>query len=233
MTDQLDMWGQRPHPTVPDIDLRCCDVAEVLAECRGARLVHADPPWSYDSGGVPGQSGWGPGSAMAGPCPYECLSDDAMAEHIDAAWDSASGSAYLVLWTTWPMLHQWLSASKKSRWTYKTGGVWGKNDRLGIGFHWRGDSEPVLIYVKGNPRPLGRSTSNLHLSGRQAHSEKPVDFLCGMLDAWTSPGDLVLDLYAGLAPMARACKATGRRYLGAEIDPERHQTAMARLWGAR
>ena len=32
-----------------------------------------------------------------------------------------------------------------------------------------------------------------------------------------------------LAPLARACYAEGRRYVGAEIDPERHDKALARL----
>jgi hypothetical protein len=39
----------------------------------------------------------------------------------------------------------------------------------------------------------------------------------------------VVDLYAGLAPSARACLIEGRRYLGAEIDPARHAEALARL----
>jgi DNA modification methylase len=52
-----------------------------------------------------------------------------------------------------------------------------------------------------------------------------------MVQRWVPTGCLVLDLYAGLAPMARACKATGRDYLGAEIDPERHRHAMAKLDG--
>lgn len=47
--------------------------------------------------------------------------------------------------------------------------------------------------------------------------------------AWTDPGDLVVDVFAGLAPLARACYAEGRRYVGAEIDPERHALALVRL----
>lgn len=41
------------------------------------------------------------------------------------------------------------------------------------------------------------------------------------------------ELYAGLAPLARACLGTGRRYIGAEIDPERHLKAMERLHAAK
>ena len=34
-------------PLPPSIDLRRCDVAELLADVSGAALVHADPPWTY------------------------------------------------------------------------------------------------------------------------------------------------------------------------------------------
>jgi len=50
-----------------------------------------------------------------------------------------------------------------------------------------------------------------------------------MLRQWTQPGDLVLDLYAGMAPLARACRDEGRAYLGAEIDRDRWGEAMDRL----
>ena len=36
---------------VPDIDLRCCDVADMLASLPAgcASLVMADPPWDYEN----------------------------------------------------------------------------------------------------------------------------------------------------------------------------------------
>ena len=51
----------------------------------------------------------------------------------------------------------------------------------------------------------------------------------GWLRRWTDPGDLVLDLYAGLGSVAVACALEGRRYIGAEIDPERHRRAVLRV----
>ena len=64
-----------PRPP-PGIDLRCCGVDEVLAEVRWARLIHADPPWSYSE--KPG---------VANPDAngiYSCLSDRDIAAHLDA-----------------------------------------------------------------------------------------------------------------------------------------------------
>jgi DNA modification methylase len=101
-----------------------------------------------------------------------------------------------------------------------------------VGFHLRGDSEPWLLYVKGTPKPIG-FLRNAWTAPRTNHSEKPMGPLCDAVSALCPRAGLVLDLFAGLAPMARACHATGRRYIGAEIDPDRHHQAMCRLALAR
>ena len=119
-----------------------------------------------------------------------------------------------------------------------TGGSWHKSGSGAIGYHWIGDSEPVLLYKVGSP-PCGRwdALRNAHNSAREGHSVKPVEWMRGWLRRWTDPGDLVLDLYAGLGSVAIACALEGRRYIGAEIDPERHRRAglnvVAALEGAR
>jgi site-specific DNA-methyltransferase (adenine-specific) len=212
------------RPQQPEgIDLRCCSV-EALS-VTGARLIHADPPWTYDNGGNQGNAA----------DHYDLISMEEIAQHLDASYDLAAEHSYLLVWTTWPKLGEWMAAGASLRWNYLTGGVWHKTGRLGVGYHWRGDSEPLLLYRKGNPRPVTKKLSNCFAGPRTRHSEKPVPFLRSILEAWTEPDDLVVDLYAGLAPLARACAAEGRRYVGAEIDPERHLaglTALAQMRGA-
>ena len=58
---------------------------------------------------------------------------------------------------------------------------------------------------------------------------KPSDWMDGWIDRWTEPGDTVVDLFAGMAPLAVSCLRTGRRYVGAEIDPKRHRQAIDRI----
>lgn len=100
---------------------------------------------------------------------------------------------------------------------------------VGVGYHWRGQSEPIAIFTRGACGRPNELLLNEYRSIPGDHSEKPLDWLRAMVRAWTQPGDLVVDLYAGLAPMARACLLEGRRYIGAEIDHKRHQEAMGRL----
>ena len=87
----------------------------------------------------------------------------------------------------------------------------------------------MAVFVRGACGRPNDLLLNEHRSFPGDHSEKPLDWLRAIVRAWTSPGDLVLDLYAGLAPMARACLLEGRRYVGAEVDPERHRKGMERL----
>jgi len=204
------------------IDLRCCGVDEVIAETRGARLVVADPPWCYarEAGAA------NPDTHEV----YDTISEAQIVAHLDASHDCLDAGR-LACWYTWPKDAEWTAAGGAGpRWGPRTsGGAWQKLDHVGVGYHWRGHSEPVALFTKGATGRSATMLGNGYCSRAGDHSEKPVDWLRAWLLAWTSPGDLVLDLYAGMAPMARACLAEGRRYIGAEIDPDRHAAAVARL----
>jgi hypothetical protein len=247
----LDLFVASTPPTIDGIDLRCCDVREMLSTVTGARLVISDGPWDYTNTGTVDR---GFNGCAAGQ--YECPSMSDIVDALDASFDCAADDAYHLAWTTWPMLFELMGEihQQKSafRWTYKTGGSWHKTGGLGVGFHLRGDSEPFLLFVKGKPHPYTihiphpadaldgakkrkqvSAVSNAYASRRSAHSEKPVPFLIEVIKGLTDPNDLILSVYSGLCPEARACKATSRRMIGAEIDPVRHQTALGLLAGYR
>jgi hypothetical protein len=136
------------------------------------------------------------------------------------------------MWATWPLLGEWMAESCFG-WAYVSGAVWGKTGGApGMGYHFRGDSEPLLLYRKGRPRPLEGSKTNLWLHPRIGHSEKPPNALEALVRMSCPVGGLVLDPYAGeSASLAKVCARIGRRYVGAEIDPERHARALRRLNG--
>jgi hypothetical protein len=239
----LDMFPDLKAPDPPaGIDLRCCDVAEVLAEVTGATLVVADPPWVY------GQriSGSGKGADDH----YECLAMADILGHLRLALACCGPSARCVVWTTHSQMPEFLSHAVRADdvttlggWRWVTGGTWAKvgadgakggRGAPGIGYHaLSSESEPWLLLA--GPGPHRRANVSgcrvipRHRGRGEEHSEKPVEYQREMIRGWTEPGDLVLDLYAGLGSVARACKAEGRRYIGAEIDPARHERALAKL----
>ena len=203
------------------------NLQKLFSQVKGASLIHADPPWTYrNKKTLCGVSN--PEDNQI----YDTLKISDIVRHVDQAFDSAAENARLILWVTWPLLIEWHEATQKQafRWEYKTGGCWHKAGGVGVGVHWRGRSEPVLIYVKGKPHnDIKLILKNSHNSRPEQHSVKPVLWIERMIRKWTVEGDLVFDLYAGLAPVALACLNTGRRYEGAEIDTERHQMAIARM----
>lgn len=200
------MFQDHKAPQVDDCRIHECDAAVVASIVTGARLVHTDPPWAYHNTGLEGHVG----------DRYGCITMGVIVDHLAAAFDAAAPDAYLFLWSTWPMVVEWVGASAAMPWRHVTGGSWHKTDRMGIGFHVRGDSEPWLLYVKGKPRPFA-ALSNAYGSARTKHSEKPIPFLRQMIAALTEPGDLVLDVYAGRGPCGVAARLEGRRYAGIEI----------------
>lgn len=207
-----------------NIDLRCADVSSLFTEVTGARIIHADPPWDY--GGRENCRGDGTRSGLE----YAVFGYDTVLQHLDAAYDCAADDAYLLLWTTWPHLALWLDAARGNmRWRYLSGGAWAKTGGIGVGLHWRGDSEPLLLYGKGKPRPRVRNLRNTYVGPRTRHSVKPEPWLGSMFDTFSQPDDLVFDLYAGLGSAARACATIGRRYVGAELAPDRHAEAVRLL----
>lgn len=210
------------------IDLRTCSADDLLADLEPgcAALVHADPPWSYSNAAPPGHG------RIDGH--YDGATLEAIAATFDEAFNVAKPSAYALLWTTWPFIEPWIVArvdhdrGQETRgWVHLTGGAWRKDDtRRGIGHHLLGDCEPFLLYRKGKPRPQDGPISNALNWPRRAHSAKPLEPLADLLRMATPPGGLVVDLYAGESgSLARACMLTGRRYVGAELDPARADAA--------
>lgn len=218
-----------PEPP-PGIDLRCCDVEDVLAEieANGSRvaLAVADPPWLYDQSF---------GESRADDH-YDVLTIEQIISHLERC---AALSPRLALWHVWPVLMADWPSSLPGWGRPKTGGAWSKSGpagsgHYGQGYHWAGCSEPVLVYTKkGACTDRSQKLRNSWVEPPAPHSRKPVGWMRQWLRRWTRPGDTVLDLYAGLGSVAEACFLEDRLYIGAEIDAGRHAEALSLLARAR
>lgn len=66
--------------------------------------------------------------------------------------------------------------------------------------------------------------------GGQVHPcQKPLPLIRSLVEAFSDPGELVIDPFAGVGTTAVACKEAGRRFLGWEIGPAYHAAALRRL----
>ncbi len=73
----------------------------------------------------------------------------------------------------------------------------------------------AYVVKRGNRGPA-------HIGG------KPLDLMRAIVRDYTRPGDLVCDPCAGYATTGIAAEGLGRRFIGAEIDPETHAAALMR-----
>ncbi|MGA0946730.1 MAG: hypothetical protein ACO3UW_13285, partial [Candidatus Nanopelagicales bacterium] len=171
---------------------------------------------------------------------YLLLTPEQIGAHLSAAAALLRPGGRLALWTCWPLLVEVLDGRPLPPWLavpglkWKSGGAWVKGGPPGVGYHWRGHAEPVLIGTTDGT--AGRAACIVragHASEPEEHSRKPAPWMADWCRAWVPPGGLVLDLYAGLGPVAEAVvmAGEGRRYVGAEIDPDRHAMACARVAG--
>lgn len=229
---QIELIGARVPELPAEVDLRQADVADVLDDVApgSVDLVVADPPWDL--------YGQRPGT-VAPDQHYALVDGPGIAEHLRRSVEALRPGGRLALWTCWPLLVEalagdlppWLTVPGLS---WKSGGAWSKTGQHhGVGYHWRGHSEPVLVGVRDGGA-AGRAAVMLrsgYTSAPEGHSRKPVPWIADWVRAWVPPGGVVLDLYAGLGSVAEAVveAGEGRRYVGAEVDVERHAAALANV----
>ena len=60
---------------------------------------------------------------------------------------------------------------------------------------------------------------------------KPLEYIKKHILNSTQENDIVLDCFCGSGTTCVACKETGRRFIGMEINPEYHKIAVDRLNG--
>ena len=138
------------------------------------QIIYADPPWSYQNGGVPQggvdkQYGTMKDSDMCS-LPIQEISDDV---------------CLLFMWATFPKLKEGIAVMEAWGFEYKTCAfTWVKTNPkqplksfFGIGYYTKSNAEICLLGVKGKAHKLvkSNSVSQMIFSPRGKHSEKPQE----------------------------------------------------------
>ena len=92
----------------------------------------------------------------------------------------------------------------------------------------RHDNYRDYISTERYPRSVLRYKTDKQLSCLHA-TQKPVALLEYLIRTYTDEGDAVLDFAMGSGSTAVACRNTGRRFVGIEIDKQIFQTACNRI----
>lgn len=222
-------------PGAPLVDLRCGPNLDV--DWPESDLDVLDPPWSYVQ-----RIG-----ATRASNHYACLPTPEIVQQC-----ARMRGARVATWTTAPKQFEWWEAWPLA---YSGGAVWVKSGpsdldqeslwgdapppgevmdagHYGPGFHFAGCWEPVQVSAR-RPAYTDRSVPmrSVWVEAPNEHSEKPVRWMAQWIRRWVPPDGLVCDPYAGLGTVACAVvlAGEGRRYLGTELDPERHAKALENI----
>ena len=73
------------------------------------------------------------------------------------------------------------------------------------------------------------SFSAVGQEGRFHPTQKPPELYRWVLENYSQPNDIILDTHVGSASSLIACRETGHKYVGFEIDPDYYAMAKKRL----
>ncbi len=171
------------------------------------QVIYADPPWRYRNKRTGGSMKSGADSKY----PTMALSDIC---NLPVS-DISDKNSVLFLWVTVPMLQEGLDVLKAWGFRYKTMITWRKIMSLGMGYWFRGQTEHLLLGVKGHIKAFRCQHANFIQTKALRHSEKPEEFR-----------KLILRATAGLQPrielFARK-KTPGWTAWGNEVNKVRHR----------
>jgi adenine-specific DNA-methyltransferase len=98
--------------------------------------------------------------------------------------------------------------------------------------------ECAYLLAKGRPTPCAEPIGDVipwktYTHNKYHPTQKPLGILKPLIEAFTVPGDLVLDPFSGSGSSLLAAKMLGRSWLGIELDAKYHAIATERLELAR
>ncbi len=191
--------------------IHCCDFRDLDVERASVALIMTDPPYGSE---------------------YLPLWDDLgrFASHVlrdGGVLAAYSGQTYLpeVITALGDHLRYWWMIAVVHRhgkpvvWPRRAMNAW----------------KPVLIFTQGKPEcGLFRDAMWLgSADGKEGHPwGQPSSEAEEIIDAFTEPGDVVLDPFCGSGTVPMAAMALGRRTIASEISPTVHRTAVERVFRA-
>lgn len=137
----------------------------------------------------------------------------------------------------WTAIAEFMDAWKRSGLKPVGHLVWHKRYASRIGFV-EARHEQAFILAKGNPPRPARPLPDVlpwTYTGNQLHpTQKAVEVIQPLIEAFSRSGDLVLDPFMGSGTTGVAAGQCGRRFLGIELDSQHFANARARIlrpWG--
>ncbi len=140
--------------------------------------------------------------------------------------------AFAVSFYGWPKVDRFFDAWKEAG--FRVGGhLIFRKDYASKSAFLQYRHEQAYLLIKGRPAyPASPPPDVLEMrySGNKLHpTQKPVAALKPLIEAFSQPGGIVLDPFAGSGSTLLAARELGRNFIGIELDALHHATAGRRL----
>jgi N6-adenosine-specific RNA methylase IME4 len=127
-----------------------------------------DPPWQYDNKNTGG-------SLISGADKkYPTLSFNKLLWLSEPIQNVSKKDCVIYLWVTNSMLQEGLELLESYGFEYKTLITWVKQNGKGMGFWYRGNTEHMILGIKGNIKAFHSQQINVFHSLTREHSQKPI-----------------------------------------------------------
>lgn len=124
-------------------------------------------------------------------------------------------------WKHYPFLTEFLFRYTKFKIRHLI--VWKKHN-FGLGWAFRHQYELILVLEKGKPKYNLTNFSDVQTCSHINHNkenhphQKPIDLIKKMIEHSSKRGDIILDPFCGSGNICIACKESGRKWIGIELD---------------
>lgn len=177
-------------------------------------LLATDPPWKLPGSGK-----------LARFTNFPLLEPVEVAEHLEAIRQRMVPGAYAyVFLPSAERFDEAMAALMATGWTWSRLLAWNKFHATnpGLGFPYRNAFEPVVRLSNGpgrKPAAKGFYPSLFTQRANYTRTSKPPELYRAFLEVDTHPGELAVDPYCGLNPLATAAEACGRRWISNDVLP--------------
>ncbi len=157
-------------------------------------------------------------------------------EYLDELYRVLKESTHCYVFTNNLNLPHFLEVIGKSRFKFVKSVIWDKCCMI-TGRYYMGCYEHILLLRKGGDRPINDCGTpdilRVPIGDKPVFADgayvnptaKPVELYEVLIRNSSEKGDLVLDPFCGSGTIGRACKKTGRRFIGFDIDEKQVEYA--------
>ncbi len=206
-----------------------CGLHLLGMKSESVHLTVTDPPYGIDF-----QSGR---RITAERFPRVANDDKVDLDFLKDLWRITAPGGAVYLFTRWDVMDEWRRGMKGAGFDVRNAIVWDREVHglgdLNGGYAPRYDI--VLFGAKGKHELRGKRLPDVIRCQRVDADkllhpmQKPLGILTPFIEASSDPGQVVFDPFMGSGSTGAAAVATGRDFLGIEIDERWHKVASERL----